>query len=57
MEVCATVEWSSVSHSRPPTALSAVISGESFLGPATCEGLLLLIEAWTSDYTNMYKIG
>lgn len=57
MQACATVEWSSVSHSRPPTALSAVMSGESFLGPATCEGLLILTEAWTSDQTNVYEIG
>lgn len=27
------------------------------LRPATCEGLLILIEAWTSDQTNMYRSG
>lgn len=27
------------------------------LGPATCEGLLIVIDAWTSDHTNVYKIG
>lgn len=40
-----------------PTALSAVMSGESFLGPATCDGLLIVIEAWTYDQTNLYEIG
>lgn len=52
-------QWSghpSVTAVRPRLCQPSYQESHSW-DPATCEGLLILIEAWTSDYTNMYKIG